>query len=106
MQIFPIKRADGRWARSNEDKAHNFAEHLENIFQPHGVDESEITTEVVEQENEEIRLTTPTEVRNIIKSNIKPKKAPGYDLITGEVLKHLPMKALVKLTNLITQFSD
>lgn len=36
-----------------------------------------------------------------IKNNIKLKKAPGFDLITGEILKQLPRKAVVKLTNII-----
>lgn len=29
------------------------------------------------------------------------KKTPGFDLITGEVLRNLPKKAVIKLTNLI-----
>lgn len=32
---------------------------------------------------------------------MNPKKAPGYELITGGVLKQLPRKGIVKLTNLI-----
>lgn len=32
---------------------------------------------------------------------MSPQKAPGYDLITGEVLKQLPRKGLVKLTRII-----
>ena len=55
-----------------------------------------ITEETV-QENEEIIATT-TEVKNEIKNNISPKKAPGFDLITGEVLQQLPRKAVVKIT--------
>jgi hypothetical protein len=31
---------------------------------------------------------------------INPKKSPGFDLITGQILKELPRKSLVKLTNL------
>ena len=53
-------------------------------------------TEDIVQENEEIKLAT-TEVKNVI--NINPKKAPGFDLITGEVLQQLPRKAIVKITN-------
>jgi hypothetical protein len=40
-------------------------------------------------------------VKKEIKENINPKKAPGFDLITGEIPKQLPRKAIVKLTNLI-----
>ena len=38
---------------------------------------------------------------NVINTNINAKKCPGYDLITAGILKELPRKALVKLTNLI-----
>jgi hypothetical protein len=35
-----------------------------------------------------------------IKGNINPNKAPGFDLIKGDILKQLPQKAIVKLTHL------
>jgi hypothetical protein len=35
-----------------------------------------------------------------MKDNINQKKAPGFDMMTGEILKQLPQKATVKLTNL------
>jgi len=102
MQTPPIRTTDGKWARSNEQKAQRFADHLEHIFQPHESQiEKEKVTEEIAQEYEEIKLTTPTEVKNAIKNNINPKKAPGFDLITGEVLLQLPEKAIVKITNLI-----
>jgi hypothetical protein len=102
MQTPPIRTTDGKWDRSNEQKAQRFAEHLGHIFQPHDSQrEKEIITEDIAQEYEEIKLTTPTEVKNVIKNNINPKKAPGFDLITGEVLLQLPKKAIVKITNLI-----
>ena len=37
-------------------------------------------------------------------NKIKTKKSPGYDLITGEILKNLPRKAIIKLTNLVNAF--
>jgi hypothetical protein len=40
-------------------------------------------------------------VKREIRTYINPKKSPGFDLITGQTLKELPRKALVKLTNLI-----
>jgi hypothetical protein len=39
------------------------------------------------KENEEIPSVMPKEVANEIKGNINPRKAPGFDLITGEILK-------------------
>ena len=38
------------------------------------------------------------EVSNIIKKDLNVKKAPGYDMITGKMLKELPEKALRLLT--------
>jgi hypothetical protein len=48
----------------------------------------------------------PKEIINEIKTNIDPKKSPGFDLITEEILRQLPKKDIVKLTYLlISQFS-
>jgi hypothetical protein len=44
---------------------------------------------------------TPTEEGSEKKRNINLRKAPGFDLITGEILKQLPRKGGVKLTHLI-----
>jgi hypothetical protein len=43
----------------------------------------------------------PREVAEEIRTNLNPQKAPGCDLITGEILKNFKRKALVKLTTLI-----
>jgi hypothetical protein len=53
------------------------------------------------EENEEIPMVTPKEVANVIKCIINPRKAPGFDLISGEILKQLQRKGTVKLTHLI-----
>jgi hypothetical protein len=37
------------------------------------------------------------EVAKEIRTNLNPKKAPGFDLITGKILKKFKRKALVKL---------
>ena len=100
MQIPPIRQEDGSWAKNNEQKAKIFAKQLEKTFQPHEENENALDWEEPTQENKEIKLTTPKEVSFEI-NNINPKKAPGFDLITGEVLKNLPKKAIVKLTTLI-----
>jgi hypothetical protein len=31
----PLRTSQGTWARGNVEKAHAFAEHLANVFQPH-----------------------------------------------------------------------
>jgi hypothetical protein len=38
------------------------------------------------------------EVKMIIKNNLNPKMAPGYDLITGKVLKELSEKGMKMFT--------
>lgn len=47
-----------------------------------------------------IRHFSPAEIGKTIRENINAKKCPGYDLITGLILKKLPKKGLVFLTNL------
>lgn len=99
LQNPPVRNADGSWARSNIQKANRFAEHLENTFQPNDGDDPPNWEETI-QENMAIRPTTANEISEVI-HEINPKKAPGFDLITGEILKHLPEKAIRKLTHLI-----
>jgi len=101
MQTPPIKNMDGSWARNNGQKVLRFAEHLENIFQPNTTERTEVLPDVIRQDSVEIPLTSPAEVKREIKTNINPKMSPGFDLITGQILKELPRKSLVKLTNLI-----
>lgn len=36
-----------------------------------------------------------------IQTNINPKKAPGFDFITMDILKMLQEKTIVKIANLI-----
>lgn len=54
-----------------------------------------------------IRTTERYQTYNIesevteIENNISPKKAPRVDVITEEVLKLLPRKAIIMLTNFI-----
>jgi hypothetical protein len=44
-----------------------------------------------------IKAFSPKEVSQIIKK-INEHKAPGYDLITGKILRQLPKEAIVLLT--------
>jgi len=40
------------------------------------------------------------EVKNVMQRKIHPKKAPGYDLITGNVLQELSQKGLRAITQI------
>lgn len=98
--IPPIREESGIWARTNKQKAALFATYLQNIFQPNEKQAECPQTETT-QKSLEIKLVTPKEVIKEIKENINSKKAPGYDLITGEILKQLPKKGVIKITHLI-----
>lgn len=101
IQCPPIKKPNGEWARDDHEKADVFASHLEKIFQTHESQENGENRTLGENSEEDIiSLTSPKEVSEEIKKNINPKKAPGFDLITGEILKQLPRRGIVKLTNL------
>lgn len=42
------------------------------------------------QRCENIPPVTPRELAKEIRTNLKPKKSTGFDLITGKILKDLP----------------
>lgn len=47
-----------------------------------------------------IPLVTPKEVAKEIQTNLNPKN-PGFDLLTGAILKKFQRKAIIKITTLI-----
>ena len=88
-------------------KPHAFACHLSTVFCPFP---SQATTD--EEDNILQELGSPhqmalplqktclREVTNIILYHTNPKKAPGYDLLTGAVLIELPWKGFRALTQI------
>ena len=83
-----------------------FASHLITIFAPHPdildqehIRQVENSLLVPLQLSFPPKAINPTEVENII-IQLPKKKAPGYDLITSEILRHLPKKALIFLTQI------
>jgi exonuclease III len=94
----PIRTLQGGWARNNKEKAKTFAEHLVQVFQPHPSNsKSDIEEKKIQQFLESpYQLEYPitpfkhNEIQTTIRCNLNPKKAPGYDLITGKILKELP----------------
>jgi hypothetical protein len=100
MHIPPLRKEDRTWARSNKEKAKVFAGHLERTFRTHEEKSVDNLSTIAETQTQQIPPTTPKEILATIKANISPKKAPVFDLITGEILEQLPKQAIVKLTHL------
>jgi hypothetical protein len=85
-------------------KAHAFAEHLAKVFQPHP-SENEPEEALAQLFETPYQLEPPinrlkrAEVQEVINS-LNPKKSSGYDLITGKILKELPIIGIKYLTQL------
>ena len=87
MYILPVRKQDHTWARNNKEKAKVFAEHLERTFKPNEEKTMDTLRRTEETQVKWIPPVTPKEILNAIKIHINPKKALGFDLITGEILK-------------------
>ncbi|CAB0044414.1 unnamed protein product, partial [Trichogramma brassicae] len=105
--IAPIRKETGEWARSDKEKGQAFARHLEGVFKPYDrvipfVEEQLLLTpyESTPPDETPIAAAKITEIMEIIR-NIKPKKAPGHDSITGRMLKELPPIAYRAITIII-----
>jgi hypothetical protein len=103
----PLKKDDGTWAISNEDKAELFALHLSTTFQPHtGIQDLQNDLIVSEFVSSPLPVSlppkafSPGEVQAEIK-RLPCKKSPGHDLITNEILKELPKKGILFLTYIL-----
>lgn len=101
--IPPIRTNNGRLAKTKEEKAESFADHLERTFQPNLTTPNQdiLTEKHTTILRQEIPLTNAKEVKQEIKNHVVLKKSPGYDLITGEILKQLPNKAIKKISDMI-----
>lgn len=102
----PIRTQDGSWARTDEEKSCTFAKHLSEVFKPYPreipPEEEEFIHQALDvpfQMDPPIRPVKISEIKSIIKG-LKPKKAPGYDLITGKILKELPQEGLKFITTI------
>lgn len=102
----PIKD-DDKWAKTGQEKADIFAKHLSQVFKPNDeTDDRDVESHVNSILKEDFQLclppkpVTPQEVQKTIRC-LDNKKAPGYDLITKEVLRELPRKGIIMLTILL-----
>lgn len=95
----PIKKSNGSWAKSNKEKADVFANHLAGIFTPNSEPSDIDISNMINTNANRIPLVRRKELLKII-SKLDSKKAPGFDLITAELIKNLPKKATVQLTRI------
>lgn len=103
----PLRDADGKWIRSDEQRACTFADHLEKVFQPNPSTNS-FSLPLSPGNCAPLNpiVFTPNEIVRIIKE-LKPGKSPGHDLVTTTMIKHLPhcmIQSICQLFNAIAKF--
>lgn len=102
----PLKKEDNTWCKTDKEKSELFRSHLTKVFQPH----HDIVNNVFEEHIENSLISplplylppkpfTPGELQYYIKL-FPLKKSPGLDLITAEVARQLPKKAITHLTHI------
>lgn len=99
----PLLKANNEYAKTDQEKADTFAHYLENIFTPNKSADGADTDlpQIVNNWSKTIKTVTLKELKRELKYSLNPKKSPGYDLITGQVLKKLPTKGLQMLLILV-----
>jgi hypothetical protein len=102
--IPPLRTPGGEWAKSDIQKFNKLADHFEHVFQPHTYDQTgndkqdtPHTLGTHKLPATPIKKFTVAEVRVAI-NKLRATKAPGYKLITGEILKKLPEVGLSAIT--------
>ena len=101
----PLKKPDGQWTKTHQEKTDEFCRHLSEVFKPHEHIISDIDIEaekakIIPSPPEEIGKVSTTEVADTIKYKVKVKKSPGLDEVTGDMLKNLPKKAIRKIADI------
>ncbi|KAH9630294.1 hypothetical protein HF086_012479 [Spodoptera exigua] len=88
----PIRKSDGTWARTDQEKARTFSEHLSNVFTPHPYDGSpedaaEITNclNIPEETQEKVLVTIPT-VSNLEAAHIDEFGHLGHRALHTHIL--------------------
>lgn len=102
---YPLKIAENTWAKTDTKKAEAFGLYLQDVFTPNLTDDASTEEEIDEYLNSDLQLSppiksfSPPEIWKTVRA-LDLHKAPGFDLITAEVLRELPKKAIVYLTSL------
>ena len=107
LLVPPLRKTTGEWSRQNSEKALTFASHLKTVFEP----PARITSEVEEkwllnkysvndQNYTQIKNAKVKEVLYVI-NHLKWKEAAGYNGISGQMVKELPLKTTRLITIII-----
>ena len=107
QHVPPLQLHNDTWARTDKQKAKAFAEHLDTVFRPFPSQSTAMDEETIMQELKaphqmalplkKIRLH---EVVQVIQYKTHTTKAPGYDLITGKILKEHSRKGFRAVTQI------
>ncbi|KAL4141492.1 hypothetical protein QTP88_004122 [Uroleucon formosanum] len=102
--MVPIKNPHGGFATTDAEKAQLFKDHLTEIFTPHPDIHIPLHTDTVKRFldvplplSPAVKHFSPSEVKFTIQK-YSLKKSPGFDLVTAEVARCLPKRAIVLLT--------
>lgn len=98
----PLMKPNGTWSRTDTEKAKTLAEYFKTTF-TNGFNRRSISLpdrNISTSTNMVIKKIRTNEIKHYIKNNLKCKKSPGYDLITGEILKELSDRALIYIRNI------
>ncbi|KAL4123386.1 hypothetical protein QTP88_015582 [Uroleucon formosanum] len=102
----PLKKSDGSLTTSGLEKAELFKLHLSEIFHPHldivDLENTNIVNTTLDtplQPSPSVKSFSPNEVKYLI-HKYPLNKSPGFDIITSEVAKNLPKRAIVHLTHI------
>lgn len=99
----PPLKMDHGWARTPQEKAEAFGRHLAGVFCPNPrTDADKEIDQILGQDYQMSLPPDPITVKEVwrIIHTLQDKKAPGFDLLTKEILLHLPKQAVVFLTTL------
>lgn len=95
-----LKMTNGNWARKDEEKALVLSEHYENTFSIKINDDKIIKASNFPLYDTSIKKITTKEIYNYFNLKLNCNKSPGYDELTGKMIKELPLNGVIYLRNL------
>lgn len=92
----PLRANNGTWIREDSKKAEAFAEHLKQTFTPNKnqtilPSTSSTSPPSTRNQPKPVKFSLVAVIQKI--KELNPNKAPGHELITGKLLKELPLRA-------------